>query len=62
MNVERQHPERPTRFTPWEVIRDALARVVTAREWVEDGDIGAVATLLYSLELDLAGYLEMETA
>ena len=44
MNVER-------------LILDALARVVSAEEAIEDGDVGLAFSLLVDLEGDLVGSL-----
>jgi hypothetical protein len=38
--------------------RNALARIVVAREELEGGDVAAAAAILYELELDLASGLE----
>ena len=45
-----------------DVIRDALARVVRAREALEDGDTGFAYSLLTDLEIDLAGVPVEEAA
>ena len=41
---------------PKDVVADALARLVTAREALEDGAVEYAGTLLRDLELDLAAY------
>jgi hypothetical protein len=46
---------------PGDILRlatDALARIVTAKEALEDGAIDYAWTVLHELELDLAGELE----
>lgn len=47
------------------LLQDALARIVSAQEAIEDGDAGYAYTLLVQLEADLASSLvaaSMETA
>jgi hypothetical protein len=39
-------------------LTDAIARVVAAREALDDGDIIYAAAILERVELDLAGWLE----
>jgi hypothetical protein len=43
-----------------EVIRDAYCRVMTARDWMEEGDNRGAESLLHDLEHDLAGVVEAE--
>ena len=44
-----------------DVIRDALARVVSVRELLEDGDYRTADSFLFELELDLAGVVARHT-
>jgi hypothetical protein len=44
-------------MTAVEALRDALARVVTAQEWLGDGDVGGARHLLADLEADLVTVL-----
>jgi hypothetical protein len=39
------------------VLRDTAARLVSARESLEYGDVNEAAAILYDLEIDLAGAL-----
>ncbi len=45
-------------MTVRELLREVLARVVTIREALEDGDTGYAASIAANLEHDLAGALE----
>ena len=44
-------------MTAAETLRDALARIVTAQEWLGDGEVDEAFGLLADLEVDLATVL-----
>jgi hypothetical protein len=45
-------------MTAFELIQDALSRIVAARESLEFGDAGEANQILFDLEIDLQGAIE----
>lgn len=46
-------------MTLLEMLRDALARVVSARDLLDEGDNWTAEQVLYELEVDLAGAIDI---